>query len=365
MQIYTFLAESAADAITQIRSQLGPTAVVVNVRRRTGDGFSRLWQKSRIEVLAYVPESVPAPPPVPADHLSELRDKLAVIEQQISTQREAPNSLMERPSLLGPHVTPRSTTPGPGQWRMGVLLENSGLLPIHAQRVVEELRSRHGDTPPPEGLSRELELAGQVLTEFWERKPLRKPAPIETHILIGAAGVGKTTCICKWLAEEVLLKNRRAAVWRLDSRVANTAEVLSVYCDILGVPVNRLASDGAGTAATDIRFIDLPGVNWNKADELKDFGTLLSTLPEAQLHLVVNGAYETPHLLAQARVFDSLPISDIIVTHLDEEARWGKLWNLVLGTKYSLRYLSVGQNIPGDLTPGTPQKLLQRQFSHK
>ena len=43
----------------------------------------------------------------------------------------------------------------------------------------------------------------------------------------------------------------------------------------------------------------------------------------------------------------------------------GALWNLVLGTKYSLRYLSVGQNIPGDLTPGTPQKLLQRQFSHK
>ena len=373
MQIHTFIAESATDAISQIRSQLGSSAVVLNVRRQPVDGISRLWQKPRIEVLAYVPEPTPplaasapqTPTPSRVDPVHELRDKLAQIEQKIASSRDIPALPGERPSYGAPVPGVRALDPGPGEWRVGLFLENSGIAPIHAQRVVEQLRLRHGDTPPPEGFGRELELASQVLTEFWEAKVHRSIPSCNTHVLVGPAGAGKTTCICKWLAEEVLLKNRRAAVWRLDGRIANTAEILSVYCDILGVPVQRLAHDGESAGPVDIRFIDLPGINWNSPDELKELHARLKTLPDAQVHLVLNGAYESSLLLAQARAFDGLAIRDVIVTHLDEETRWGKLWNLVLGTNYSLRFLSAGQNIPGDLTPATSQKLLRRQFTSK
>ncbi len=368
MQLHTFIAESAADAIAQIRTQLGPTAVVLNVRRQTEDGLSRFWKKPRIEVLAHVPQPSPiaiVPPTVPSDTLDEFRQKLSAIAQQVAANREAPASVAA-PLLDPPPTTaPRTANFAPGQWRIAAALENSGILPIHAQRVVEELRARHGDIAPKQGMARELDLASQVLTEFWERKRPRVSPTATTHILIGAAGVGKTTCICKWLAEEVLLKSRRAAVWRLDGRIANTAEVLGVYCDILGVTVNRLVQDQIGTAEADICFIDLPGINWTDPEEVRELGRRLQTLPSAQVHLVLNGAYESPLLLAQARAFDALPITDVFVTHLDEETRWGKLWNLVLGTNYPLRFLSAGQNIPGDLSTATPQKLLQRQFLNK
>ena len=56
MQVHTFLAESVADAVAQLRETLGPEAVVLNVRRLPVEGFARLWQKPRIEVLAHVPE---------------------------------------------------------------------------------------------------------------------------------------------------------------------------------------------------------------------------------------------------------------------------------------------------------------------
>jgi flagellar biosynthesis GTPase FlhF len=52
----------------------------------------------------------------------------------------------------------------------------------------------------------------------------------------------------------------------------------------------------------------------------------------------------------------------LIITHLDEESRWGKLWNLVLGTNYPIRWLSTGQNIPGDFCAATAETLLARQF---
>jgi flagellar biosynthesis GTPase FlhF len=83
------------------------------------------------------------------------------------------------------------------------------------------------------------------------------------------------------------------------------------------------------------------------------------------VHLVVNAAYETPLLLAQVRAFAGLPIQDVLVTHLDEEPRWGKLWNLVLGTNCTLRFLAAGQNIPGEFTPATAEQIFARQFPRK
>ena len=45
-----------------------------------------------------------------------------------------------------------------------------------------------------------------------------------------------------------------------------------------------------------------------------------------------------------------------------EEPRVGKLWNFVLGTNCALRFLSTGQNIPGDFQEATAEKLLARLF---
>ena len=55
MKVHTFTAASATDAVAQIRAQLGPAAIVLNVRQLPTPGISRLWQKPRIEVVACLP----------------------------------------------------------------------------------------------------------------------------------------------------------------------------------------------------------------------------------------------------------------------------------------------------------------------
>jgi len=74
------------------------------------------------------------------------------------------------------------------------------------------------------------------------------------------------------------------------------------------------------------------------------------------------GRYELPLLLAQARVFSLLPVDDLILTHLDEEPRWGKIWNVVLGTNCPVRFLSAAQNVPEEFLPATRERILTRQF---
>ncbi len=109
-------------------------------------------------------------------------------------------------------------------------------------------------------------------------------------------------------------------------------------------------------------LIDLPGVDWREAAAVAELGGRLNEFPAAHAHLVLNAAYETPLLLAQIRAFGALPVTDLVFTHLDEERRWGKLWNFVLGTDYALRFLSAGQNIPGDFFEASAELLLARQF---
>ena len=128
---------------------------------------------------------------------------------------------------------------------------------------------------------------------------------------------------------------------------ANTAESLSIYAQILGVPVARSRAKEPPATSPDLGFIDLPGADCHDHDALVNLGQRISETPEAIVHLVLNAAYEIPLLLEQVCRFSSLPINDLIFTHLDEERRWGKLWNLVLGTRYPIAFLSGGQNVPG------------------
>ncbi len=359
MQIVPFIAESAEDAVAQIRKKLGPEAVVVNVRQLPADGLARLWKSPRIEVLAYQPENAPAVPT--GDPLLELRKELQALRSRLE-----PASASVAPADPGPDpAQPTSTgraarslgTPG---WRVGEVLESSGLLPVNAHRVVEQLRAVHGELPPS-SLPEEMLMTRSTLNGLWRSAPDEAGRDALPHVLVGPPGVGKSTCICKWLAQARLIEGRGASVWRLDGARANTAEALSVYCEILGVAAER-TWDPTAPRSGELSFVDLPGVEWRIPAGLEELKQTLALLGPCHVHLVLNAAYETPLLLAQARAFAVLPVEDIILTHLDEEPRWGKIWNIVLGTKYPVRYLSAAQNVPGDFFPATAERILARQF---
>lgn len=385
MQIHTFLADSVADAVAQIRDTLGPEAVVINVRRLPAEGLARLWQKPRIEVLAHVPEiAAPTVPPPPAAavldevQLSALAELRAEMREMRDSMQKPANPFIVPPSPGGakaaapalpeefapqtaPLEIPQPPSQAHGDWRIGALLEQTGLSPVHAERLVADLCGTHGEAAPI-SFSDEIECAKQALAARWKTASSKVSGP---HVFVGPPGSGKTTALCKWLAQVALVEGRPAAVWRLDGHVANTAESLSVFAEILGVPVERCAPTNNEAPDAEVWFVDLPGVNLNDPTGLAQLQQRLASLPGAQVHLVLNAAYETPLLLAQLRAFAALPIQDVIVTHLDEESRWGKLWNLTLGTNCTLRFLAAGQNIPGEFIPATPEEIFNRQFPRK
>jgi len=184
------------------------------------------------------------------------------------------------------------------------------------------------------------------LAGFWRPAPAADTAPGRPHVFIGPPGSGKTTALCKWLTAAVLRGEHRARVWRLDGEIANTAEFLSLHCEMVGVPVERFWDGAAGPE--DLWFVDVPGVECHSAAGLQALREVLSSLPAPHIHLVLSAAYETVLLFEQFNWFAPLMPEDLIFTHLDEEHRRVKLWNFVLGTNCSLGWLGGGQKIPGE-----------------
>ncbi len=369
MKVVPFVADSAADAVAQIRTQMGPNAVVLSVRQVAGGGLSRLWQKPRIEVLAYMPEESE-----PAGQAGGAAPAVAhpAAEPDLAASAGIPHrpaastfSLTDIESFHGagaqfPNATYNTSSQGSnreyGHWRIGPVLESVGLLPRYAQKVVDQLRATHGEHSP-EAVNEELRLAQGWLRQVWQhRQAAAGSHESQIHILVGPPGSGKTTSLCKWLVNLVMMEGKSARVWRFDALTANTAEVLNVYCDMLRVPLER--SLGMEPPGEDIVLVDVPGANWTDAASMKHVADQFGSLPDSQFHLVLNAAYEVPLLLAQIRAFECMPITDLIFTHLDEENRWGKIWNFVLGTNYRVRFLSAGQNIPGQFSAAKAEMLL-------
>ena len=349
MNVQTFSAESAADAVAQIRATLGPEAVVLDVRPLPRNGLARLWQKPRIEVLACVSQEAGA-----------LNQRLAAAP--IAVEEPSPPESAKTKAAFATNLPefeePQSATSFPSRWRIGGMLAKAGISPVHVQQVVDALIERHGENPP-ESLNKELALTRALLGDLWARRSKLRP-PKKFHVLVGAPGVGKSTLLSKWLAHTILIDGKSARVWRLDGRQANTAEALSVYGEILGVPVERRWSAADAGCLEDTEFVDLPGVDWTDAAALEQVRQQIESLPSPEVHLVLNAAYETSLLMAQARAFSVLPIEEISFTHLDEEPRGGKLWNVILGTNYTVRFLSGGQNVPGNFAEASATMLLDR-----
>lgn len=247
-----------------------------------------------------------------------------------------------------------------GSWRSGQTLHQMGLLPLYVEQVLERARATQGELPPA-SFAEEFALVQSSLASFWRPASRAAKCSPSIHVFIGPPGSGKTTAACKWLAKTALAERRSARIWRLDAEAVHFAGLLDAYGEILKVPVEREWPDHQPLAGFDIGFVDLPGADWQSPAALEHLRARLSAMPASEVHLVLNAAYDVPILLAQARGFAALPVDDLILTHLDEEKRLAKLWNLVLGTNFTIRFLSRGQNIPGNFVCARPELLIPSQ----
>jgi flagellar biosynthesis protein FlhF len=364
MQVHTFIADSANEAVEQIRRELGPAAVVLSVRKLPRAGFGRLLKHDQIEVLASIEpptESAQIPLQNAPDPLTELREEIRQLRQQVTLNVGTAARHVGQTSGLpvrgtsgsaNSHVLDRKPS------TLAHILTQTGLLPQYSELILQELPGSSESLP----ISEQINLASDLLLRRWRGEPPTSEAGV--HIFVGVPGAGKSAVLCKMLAQTSLVEGQPATVYQLDSHITNASPQPTVYSEIIGSEFIRTVPLNFERREESV-YIDVPGVLLHDTKALAQLQELIPCFGTPQIHLVLNAAYESAHLLEQARFFSTLGIADLIVTHLDEETRWGKLWNLVFGTNYSLHSFSAGQNVPGEFHPAHPEAILSRQFRGK
>jgi len=325
MPTHTFIADDANSAVEQIRSQLGSEAVVLSVRKLPRHGISRLIRKDQIEVVASVEEPV-RPAAVEKDPVLELQTEIRALKRQFAAIRVAQNS------------------PAASNDWLSRYLNELGLLACFRETVAAALPPRASETE-----------VNELLRLKWRSEPHQSRAAL--HLFVGAPGAGKSTVLCKMLAQTSLVERHPATLYQLDTHLANSSSRPAIFAEIVGARYERTLPARFERREESV-FIDLPGVPLGDDKGLKALQPVIRAFGVPEIHLVLNGAYEAGHLLEQVRFFSQIGITDLVISHLDEESRWGKVWNLVLGTNFAVRYLSSGQNIPGGLQSATPELLL-------
>jgi flagellar biosynthesis protein FlhF len=375
--IRRFTAQNAKQALEQVHNALGPDAVIVNIRKVPKGGLQGLFQSPKVEVSAWVPAAAQTPtretqqkvplkkaPPSARPASPSQRTSEAGFGTHLDLLDDTPIEIPKPSSPVDDKIVPfspqvESTEP----WKAEHVLESIGILPLCIDRLTR-LAKRRFPQFEDASVSDQLAHIRFCLLDLWgglfaEAKKGMRPR----KLLVGPPGCGKTTTLCKWMTQTVLAKREPARVWRLDGHLANTAEMLTVHAEMLDVPVDRLWKAEEFVDSTT-QFIDLPGVMPSDAEGMKSLLSLANGIQPAECLLVLNSAYELNHLIGLVRSFSDLPINGLIMTHLDEESRWSKLWNLSLAVDLPILYCSGGQEMPGDFVETTPEDLFRAVMKH-
>ena len=346
---FRFVVRSAEEAVTVLREQLGPTARVVSVKQIEGKGLARFLRAPSLEVIAEVPPEAaatplpeasatsptPAPEPVPVSTLVA-PDPAATPEPEGT----------KAPQLI--------TVPESGFAR---LLRAGGLSASLIARMQGEAVWKFWEALPP------ADAFIQVARSLRDKWQARAPRALGQRVaFIGSPGVGKTTALCKQLAADVFVRNRKAVVLKLDLELANPDDGLVVFCEALGVPFAREIAELPELGPNESLYIDVPGVTPRDVAQTTQLREALESTATTSRVLVMNAAYDAEVLKNSRAWGEELGCSHTAFTHLDELTHWAKLWDFVLPPAPMPLFLSTGQSIAGDLEESVFNTVLSRTF---
>ena len=347
---YRLVVKSAEEAVRLIKEKLGDHAKVVSVRQVGGEGLKRFISSPKLEVIAELssPQSE-AQLPLPEDNQPPLSPPALT-----SPLTEAKENHAELENVPLPLENPTEDLSDDG---ISDLLHKTGF----DESLLSQIKSWTNWSE-----IKELSLADalkQITIGLSDRYKSNTEVPLtNTVALIGTPGSGKTTTLCKVLANEVFINKRVPMVLKIENGVPNPDDSLRIFCEVIGVNLFREANKLPEITDQTPLYVDLPGLSLGSVEDWSQTKDALDHCGVQTRVLVINGAYDSRVLQRSVQTAKHLGVTHLAITHFDELANATKLWPLILNSGLTPFCVCNGQNVTGDFSKGVLNQMISKTF---
>ena len=332
MEAKTFEAPTLEEALTAVKREFGPDAIILETKQRK-HGFG-LMNKMSFQVKAAIPPKVSSISSTRViSRKSELEDYLATLLSRLI--------------------------------RVGVSEKNTkaiadGLIPffkVGAFRSESEILSK---------MSERIRSFIKVAPSLSERIQRSKGPRVVTFV--GPTGVGKTTTLAKVAAETLKTRRARIILATMDTYKVGAIEHLESYAKFLGLPfaVCKSSSDTLSLVnhlrQNDLLFLDTLGAGPRESIKLSEMSLLFSQI-EAETHLCVSVSTQERDMKDILSRFSMFRPSYLLATKFDETYALGEFFNAYINQPMPLSYFTLGQRVPQDIEPARKEVFVDRLLS--
>ncbi|MGR3309672.1 MAG: flagellar biosynthesis protein FlhF [Candidatus Brocadiales bacterium] len=391
MKIKSFSAPTLQEALQKVRKELGPSALILETRKYTGDGIKGPLGKEMTEIIAAAPSEISGTTPIsPSTNMGVKEDKDEAAQTNppsLSLEKGGLGRLPNNDSDKGDEVL-RNTEPSLKKLHTDLLNVRNSLqkvvctqtdgwpdairefyVNLRAQDVDDTLSRMLLDNVTKELQEKEQKnpdiikqcLKAKIAEVIPAQKSSVKDAKTQEVIsFIGPTGVGKTTTIAKLAAKRSVNAGEEVALITVDTYRIGGADQLKTYGDIMGVPVRvvftpqELRNAVSQFANAAIIFIDTAGRSQFNATRIRALKGILQAVPQAETHLVVSATTRYSDALEIFNRFGVIPLHRLVFTKIDETRTYGMLLNLAVSTALPQSYLTNGQEVPDDIEKASP-----------
>lgn len=359
MRLRTFIADTMADAVVQVREAMGDNAIIVSSLEGENGGF---------EVTAAL-DTRAAPgerPPTGTDASLEeiLRTKLSAASQAEKVDEEPFPPPEERTSDLQAEQSSHS-----GHYfsedKLATILEDQGVPKILAEAILADAIKRNTDDAA-------IALSYALEKRFtFDALPV---APRHPVLAIGLPGAGKTVTIAK-LAARAIVEGALAEIISTDAERTGALAQAEAYGDLLSINVSHAETvdamglvldqraDRAAIEAADTReacFIDTAAANpfLNASFKLLKRQIDAARLISAAEPVLILAAGGDPRGMAEtSQAFAKLGARRMIVTQIDVARRIGGALAAAEVSGLAFAQISATPYLARGVVAATPQRL--------
>ncbi len=387
MFVKRFTARDMQDAMKKIKKEFGPDAVILDSKVVRGKGISGLFKKGLEVVAAYEPKRSFETNPPKYQPKAAFSNEMP-LTNETSLESEAPmNTDASSDAVPDAKIAPLAAqieslkglvTDISNRIRT-VPKEDSTPLPADVQGLYDEMVDRDVN----DGIAKEIAMlthgASQkqpvemkavaqqlIIDRLGEPVPIKLKKYAQTVLLFaGPTGAGKTTTLVKLAGRLALDQNMSIGLVNMDTYRVGAMEHMRIYAEIMDIPMRTAYNVGDLKEAVeemtdrDVILIDTAGRSVTDPSYRKELEEYIATAHVDEVYLVISIVTGSKVCREIIHHYAFIPNYKLIVTKLDEVGVWGNILNIADYAKKPLSYITIGQNVPDDISQVDPAMLAE------